>query len=485
MTRGDWMRALADHFDRTRLLYPFDELVLVFDIDGTIVDTRHLVVHVLLSYDRVHGTDHFRGITVEDVVDHEARVDELLEPFALPKQVHHDVRGWYLAHVRDPAAIAASHRPYQGVLSVIRWFQLQPMTRVALNTGRPESMRELTLAWLNALGALHRVTFEPDLLFMNASGLDTDVAAGKVAALRRLRDGGLRVVAVVDNEPAMIRAMAESDETGEILFLHADTIFASRREPTPRTISGSMYGLAGLVNEADVGRRVTLAWHGVNDPHNLRQFVTSEVRWAELDVRRDPIGRIVLRHDSFVELPWNSHERLESLRDCLEVLRENGRSVKIDLKEGVELVDDVLDIVASLGFADDELWFNGSIETLGRDGFARLRAKHPNSVRQCPIDFLVPLLLAAPEMAADVLELLGGWGITRLSLDWRTTGARDVLDAVEQLGWEVNLYGVPDLESFLEAAILLPASVTADFNFPEWDHDGRGPRPSIVVGTGN
>ena len=246
-----------------------------------------------------------------------------------------------------------------------------------------------------------------------------------------------------------------------------------------------MYGLAGLVNEADVGRRVTLAWHGVNDPHNLRQFVTSEVRWAELDVRRDPIGRIVLRHDSFVELPWNSHERLESLRDCLEVLRENGRSVKIDLKEGVELVDDVLDIVASLGFADDELWFNGSIETLGRDGFARLRAKHPNSVRQCPIDFLVPLVLAAPELAADVLELLGGWGITRLSLDWRTTGARDVLDAVEQLGWEVNLYGVPDLESFLEAAILLPASVTADFNFPEWDHDGRGPRPSIVVGTGN
>jgi len=45
-----------------------------------------------------------------------------------------------------------------------------------------------------------------------------------------------------------------------------------------------------------------------------------------------------------------------------------------------------------------------------------------------------------------------------------------VLDVVEGLGWEVNLYGVPDLESFLEAALLLPAWVTADFNFPEWSY---------------
>ena len=32
---------------------------------------------------------------------------------------------------------------------------------------------------------------------------------------------------------------------------------------------------------------------------------------------------------------------------------------------------------------------------------------------------------------------------------------RDVLDVVEGLGWQVNLYGVPDLEAFLEAALLL------------------------------
>jgi len=95
----------------------------------------------------------------------------------------------------------------------------------------------------------------------------------------------------------------------------------------------------------------------------------------------------------------------------------------------------------------------------------------------------VPLLLAAPELAEDVLEALREWGVTRVSLDWRTPGVRDVLD-VEGLRWEVNLYGVPDLESFLEAALLLPASVTADFNFPEWDYDGRGPARAVPVTSG-
>lgn len=477
MTRADWMRALAEHMQRMRIAYPNEDLVLVFDIDGTIVDTRHLVVHVLLSYDRHHGTDHFRGLTADDVFEHETRVDDILEPFALPARLRDDVRAWYLAHVRDPDAVAASHRPYQGVLSVIRWFQLQPRTHVALNTGRSVSMREKTLASLNELGVRHRIAFEPELLFMNAAtDTESDVAVAKVGALRRLRDAGYRIVAVVDNEPAMIRAMAESDQRREILFLHADTIFASRREPTPRTVSGSRYGLSRLIAEHDVERRVTLVWHGVNDRHNLQQFIASDVGWAEVDVRRDPIGRLVLRHDSFTDWPWTREEDLMSLDECLEALRVAGRSVKLDLKEGLETVPDVSEAIEAFGFADDQLWFNGSIQDLGPGGFVQLRKCRPGALLQTPIDFLVPLLLAAPELAEEVLSMLTRWGITRVSLDWETPESRDVLDVVEGFGWEINLYGVPDLEAFLEAALLLPASVTADFNFPQWDHDGRGPR---------
>jgi hypothetical protein len=483
MTHEDWMRALAAHMGTMRSTYPDGDLVIVFDIDGTIIDTRHLVVHILLAYDRTHGTEHFHGITAEDVAEHESQIDEILAPFPLPARIRRDVRAWYLAHLRDPRAIAAAHRPYQGVLSVIRWFQLQSRTHVALNTGRPEPMRELTLASLNALGRLHRVTFDPEMLLMSTSGIDEEVAHDKVAALRRLRSAGFRIVAVVDNEPQMIRAMAASDDIGEILFLHADTIFASRREPTPRTVSGSTYDLSGLVDETEVGRRVTLAWHGVNDRHNLRQFVASEIRWAEMDVRRDPAGSLVLRHDTFQESPWVPGEELVGLDEHLEVLRVAMRSVKLDLKEGGTLIDDVLDSVRRFGFTDDELWFNGSVQALGREGFRRLRASRPDAIVQAPVDFLVPLLVAAPELAEEALAMLAAWGITRASLDWQTPGGRDVLDLIEGLGWEVNLYGVPDLESFLEAALLLPASVTADFNFPEWDYFGRGPARGVRVGT--
>ena len=483
MTVEDWMQAVAAHVEAMRRAYPEDDLAIVFDIDGTIIDTRHLVVHALLSFDRHHGTDHFRGLTPGDVVEHETRVDEILASFPLPERVRREARAWYIERVKDPEAIGAAHRPYQGVMSVIRWFQLQPRMHVALNTGRPESMREMTLSSLNALGRQHRVSFETELVFMNRSDGDQDIASAKVDALRRLRHTGYRVVAVADNEPAMIRAMSEADETGEILFLHADTIFASRREPTPRTVSGTAYGLSGLIDEADVGRRVTLAWHGVNGTHNLRQFSASEIRWAELDVRRDPLGELVLRHDSFVETPWRRGEELMLLRDCLEVLRWNGRSVKIDLKEGGSVVDEVLDLVRSFGFADEELWFNASIEELGQHGFSRIREIRLGALRQCPIDFLVPLLSAAPEQAHEVLDLLGAWGLNRASLDWRTPGGRDVLDVIEGFGWEINLYGVPDLGSFLEAALLLPASITADFNFPEWNYFGTGPMRGVDVGA--
>ena len=74
MSHDDWMGALASHVGRMRSAYPDDELAIVFDIDGTIVDTRHLVVHVLLSYDRQHGTDLFRGITASDVVEFARRL---------------------------------------------------------------------------------------------------------------------------------------------------------------------------------------------------------------------------------------------------------------------------------------------------------------------------------------------------------------------------------------------------------------------------
>ena len=75
----DWMRALADHYARLCGAHPDDELCVVFDIDGTILDLRHLVAHTLLAYDRDHGTRLFHGIVPDDITVSENQVDALLE----------------------------------------------------------------------------------------------------------------------------------------------------------------------------------------------------------------------------------------------------------------------------------------------------------------------------------------------------------------------------------------------------------------------
>jgi hypothetical protein len=159
---------------------------------------------------------------------------------------------------------------------------------------------------------------------------------------------------------------------------------------------------------------------------------------------------------------------------CLQALREQGRSVALDIKEGGEVIDRVLGIVAAMGFDDGRLWLNASIEVLCEPGIRRLTEAYPGATISVPVDFLGPLLLAAPALAGEVLDTLRSWGVNRWSLDWRTPGIRELMDRLEERGWEVNVYGVPDLEAFLEASLLLPRSVTADFNFPDWHYFGRG-----------
>ena len=471
---ADWMWELALHYERMRRAYPDQELCIVFDIDGTILDVRYLVAHALLAYDREHGTEYFQGLRAEDITVHENRIDEFLGNLALPAPVRADVLAWYAKHLWSPAAILAANQPYRGVLCVIRWFQLQPATCVALNTGRPEEIRDVTLQALNALGKAYRVTFRSDLLCMNPYGWGRRVAESKTACIRWLQEQRLRVVAVVDNEPAAIEAMAAADPTHEILFLHADTIFESQRVVTPRTVRGTTYDLAELVSEEELRRRVQFVWHGVNDEANLRQFLASGVHWAECDIRRDPLDRLVLRHDSFEQTPWRRAEHPFRLEACLQALREQDRSVALDLKEGGEVIDRVLGVVATMGIDDGSLWFNGSIEDLREPGIRRLAEAHPQATISVPVDFLGPLLLAAPDLAGEVLDTLRSWGVNRWSLDWRAPGIRELIDRLEERGWEVNVYGVPDLEAFLEASLLLPRSVTADFNFPDWHYFGRG-----------
>jgi hypothetical protein len=470
---NDWMRSLAEHYARQRAMSADARLLVVFDIDGTILDMRHMVRHVLAAYDRAHGTDLFSGLVVDDVDVHENQVDRLLVSRALSPSVRDHVHRWYLDRRWEPSAVLEAHRPYRGVMEVIRWFQLQPSTFVGLNTGRPESLRAETLRSLNALGREYRVRFDDELLHMAPGTPADDIPAVKVAGLRAFADAGYQVLAAVDNEPENIAAMADADTAGEVLFLHAQTLYESRRVTTPRTVEGNRYDLRSLITERDLPQHVQIVWHGVNDPANLRQFLASPVRWGEIDLRRDPHGELVLRHDAFDVLPVGLREHRLHLDDCLDAFRGAGKAVKLDLKDA-GAIDEVFAKVRRSSLDDDDLWFNGNIDTLGETGFRRIVEAHPGAIVQCPVDFLGPLAVAAPGETKQLLQMLTGWGMNRFSVSWANPHLRVLLDRLDEWGHATNIYAVPDLEQFLRAALLLPRSITADFNFPEWHYFGRG-----------
>jgi len=255
---NDWMRALADHYAESRRRHPLDDLMIVFDVDGTILDMRHMVRHVLREYDRTRGTDHFHGLCAEDVDVHENRIEGLLERFELTNRERSDVFRWYLEQRWTSDAILAAHRPYPGVMEVIRWFQLQPRTFVGINTGRPEIIRRDTLDSLNALGSEHRVVFEDELLHMNPGTWEEGVQDVKAHGLVHFRELGFRVVAALDNEPSNLASMARADPEGEVIFLHAETLFESSPCELPRMVAGSSYDVGCLVRASSTRRRRVL-----------------------------------------------------------------------------------------------------------------------------------------------------------------------------------------------------------------------------------
>jgi hypothetical protein len=471
-----WMKRLAKHYERTRADHPDDRLMILFDIDGTILDMRWTILYVLQGYDRSRGTSYFADLRPDDIHVHENHVDVLLREMRIPRGLRGEILAWYLNHRWSLEAILHSHRPFRGVMEVIRWFQMQPNTYVGLNTGRPESLRIDTLHSLNELGQEYRVCFAPSQVHMNPRDWGQGIPEAKVAGLWHFQDAGYRVFAVVDNEPENLRAMAAADTANEIQMLHASTIFTSQRsENPPGTVEGEDYDITELIPERSLFGHVQFVWHGVNDDRNLRQFLASEVHWAELDVREDPAThQLVLRHDSFTDRPRADGETLPFMGAFLDLLHHHGKGIKLDLKQGAPVVPRVLRLVAQFGIPDSQLWFNGTVESFGEHGFRAIARQHPRAILQCPVDFLAPLIVGAPAKARETLEMFRDWGVNRLSVSWSVPFKNEILDQMERWGFEVNIYNVPDLESFLQAALLSPRSVTSDFNFPKWEYYGTG-----------
>jgi hypothetical protein len=470
-----WMAALAAHHRQMRRTYPNDELMIIFDIDGTILDLRHMIFYLLTRYDREHGSEHFRNLSLTDIDVHENVIDEFLIRLGLPDDVRLQIESWYVERYWSPETIATAHYAFENAFEVIRWFQLQPQTAIALNTGRLEHMRTDTLAALNRMGEAHGVHFSNELLYMRPNDWVDGVAARKVMGLHHVQMLGYRVIAFIDNEPGNLAAIAQSGVADEILLLHADTIFLSPLDLLPATaIQGDHYALTELITETQLPPGLDLVWHGVNDQRNLRQFLCSPIPWAELDVNVDPAGeQLILRHDTFAERPWADGECWLALEEAISACAQWHKAIKLDFKVGGDWIAQSLALVDRYGLPADRLWFNGEIDILNEPCVRHLAERYPGAVVQAPIGFLRNLA-DQPTALQEEVQRLAAWGLNRFSLNWQQSESRSMVQLLAGWGYEVNLYGIPDLPAFLQAILLMPRALTCDFNFPEWGYYGRG-----------
>ena len=256
--------------------------MILFDIDGTILDMRYMVLFVLKAFDKKHQTTFFQKLQLSDITVHENQVDQLLKDSQIPPEMQTEIIDWYHQHRWSPEYVINAHRPFSGVIEVIRWFQLQPNTFVGLNTGRSEGMRDDTLKSLNHLGEECRVRFTDELLYMSPHEMHQNVQESKVSGVRHFQKAGYRVIAFVDNEPDNLTAVSKIDPDKQILLFHANTIFESKRAPAG-TVKGKEYDLTELIPENALPRQIQLAWHGLNDEVNLRQFLGSDnIQWENV-----------------------------------------------------------------------------------------------------------------------------------------------------------------------------------------------------------
>lgn len=242
-----WMSKLAEHQRIMRRLYPEDRLIVVFDIDDTILDLRHMILHVLATFDRHHDTAHFRDLSLHKVPLDKSEMRGILDAANMPGWEQRRVLAWFQEHSWSGPVIRHGHQPFPGVMEVIRRLQSEENTFVGINTGRPESVRDETLSCLNAIGKTSGVRFDNDLLYMSIRDWGEKIVESKVEGMKYFQSLDFRIAAFVDNEPENLRAVAEFDRTHEILLLHADTVFASQRHVIPhKTVSGNVYDLSQL-----------------------------------------------------------------------------------------------------------------------------------------------------------------------------------------------------------------------------------------------
>lgn len=456
-----WMKMLSEHYEFSKINCPGKRLLIVFDIDGTILDMRYIIQYALKTFDASNGTNYFKTLEWMEIDFHEEEIDLILERHSIPEMHRETIKNQYWNLLLSAASTVEAHRPFQGVLDVIRWFQLQPDTFVGLNTGRPESLRRDTLAGLNELGKRFNVSFSNELLFMRPDEWKYGIKEIKAAGIRYFREMGFRVFAFIDNEPENLQAVSDIDPGNEILLLHADTIFKSTRTAVPeRAVRGHHYNVGELVSPETLPRHIQLVWRCNYNRESLAAFIGSNIHWVEIDLDK------ALQSEQ-------SGDGYLSFFECLDFIITAGKFVKFNVEGNILIFERALEIAALYGLTDEMLWLKlGDAHVLRGNCLKRLRMTYPKAIIEYDIDFLARPVLDEPDEAKEILTSMGNAGINRFSLTRGKQAWRRIAGDVAKWGFDIHIDTITSFNGFLQTALLTPRSMTLSFGFDGWRYFG-------------
>jgi len=182
-------------------------------------------------------------------------------------------------------------------------------------------------------------------------------------------------------------------------------MFGSSRSLSPeRTIVGEEYRFDEVVDPNLLPSHISFIWNGVNKDRIFTSFAKSNVYWAELDVRKDPIShKIVLKYSQFDSPNYEEKTRVE-FQDMVQRIIKLDRGIKIVLKEDEGLLNEIIEILKNENITGNRVWFDLLFEVFHENGLNEIQTSFPKAKIMTRVDFLVPLLSQFPKFDDNEFE---------------------------------------------------------------------------------
>jgi len=371
----------------------------------------------------------------------------------------------------DVDPITYEKRLIQPFLRMLRWFQIQSRGSVGILASADNGRQGALYKWLRRSCRKTRMSVpRGSIMYKNSDG-----RGGHGIPEAAFLPVGENPVAVIRPTIGTSDVQCRMDRNHTLWIDVGITHQEKQTGQYDAETIDSRFGLRHLINESELPGEILPCWHGINDPENLQHFFDSDYDWGEVDVRINPFTkRLITRHDSFLISRVRDTETIQYFETVLERFKQHEKKIKIDFKRGFWVVDKVIRLLEKYGFQEDSVWFHGSVRVLRVNGYRKLSRTYPGALIQATLDRFVPLILLFPAAGKFILDRLAGFGVNQFLLSWRSWYKTQIIEKLDRWGYQVNFYKIRNLEEFLSASLYLPASITADFNFPEWDYYGRG-----------